>query len=102
MGLRRWCSIESKAFELAVEGNSSGVRILASCRGSVCSVFLGKANSQSLLATIEELIQERGLKVFWRRSKASFPTILHQDAQTSTGGSWLWRSTVQIDRGDIF
>jgi hypothetical protein len=55
--LCRWCSIESKAFELAVEGNSSGVRILESCRGFVCSVFLGKANSQSLLATFNLLIE---------------------------------------------
>jgi hypothetical protein len=55
--LCRWCSIESKAFELAVEGNSSGVQILESCRGVVCSVFLGKANSQLLQATFNLLIE---------------------------------------------
>ena len=35
MGLLRWCSIESKTFELAAEGKSIGVLIHERCRGYV-------------------------------------------------------------------
>lgn len=95
MGLCRRCLIDSKAFELAVEGNSSGVRILESCRGFVHSVFLGRADCRWLLATEEELLQERGSKVFWRHPKLTSLLFSPNDAQTSTGGLWYegaqWR-----------
>jgi hypothetical protein len=39
MGLLRWCSIESKAVELVVEGSFSMVRILERCRGIVRPIY---------------------------------------------------------------
>jgi hypothetical protein len=44
MGMSRWCFIESKSFELAMEGRSSVLHILERCRGSVRSICLGKVN----------------------------------------------------------
>lgn len=85
MGMRRWCSIESKTFELAVEGNSSGVRIIECCRGVVRSVFLGRIDCRWLLATVEELLRERESKVFWRRSRTSFLAILNQRCSNKNG-----------------
>jgi hypothetical protein len=39
MGLLRWCSIESKAVELVVEGSFSMVWILQRCRGIVRPIY---------------------------------------------------------------
>jgi hypothetical protein len=76
-GLCTECLIESKASELAVEGNSSRVQFLK-VAGALFAVLLGRADCRGLLATIEELLRERGLRVLWRKSKTSFPTILAQ------------------------
>jgi hypothetical protein len=54
MGMCRWCSIESKTFKLAVEGNSYGVWIIESCRGVLCFVFLGRTDCLWLLPTVEQ------------------------------------------------
>jgi hypothetical protein len=93
MGLLR-CSIESKAIEMVVEGRSSRVWIRESCRGYIRYMFLGKADSCWLVATVEELLQEIGMLVPWRRSRASSLAVLAQCCSNKhMGVSWSWRST---------
>lgn len=76
MGLSRWFCIESKSFELEVEGRSSVLRIFERCRGTVQSLCLDRVNISWLLANVEELVLEEGMKEFWRCSKVGFPAFL--------------------------
>jgi hypothetical protein len=45
-----------------VEGKSSVLRIFERCRGIIRSLWLGKVNISWLLATVEELVLEEGMK----------------------------------------
>jgi hypothetical protein len=78
MGISRWCFIESKSFELVVEGSSSVLRILERSRGNVLSICFGKVSISWLLATIEALVLEEGSKEFWRRSRVGIPALFAQ------------------------
>jgi hypothetical protein len=64
MGLSRQCCIESKLFELVVEGGFSILRIIERSKGIVRSINLGKANISWLLASIDDLVLEEWAKVF--------------------------------------
>lgn len=85
MGLLRCCSIESNSFEMVVEDRYCVVRIHGSCRGCIRYLFLGKADSRWLLATVEERLQEMGTSVFRRRSRASSPAVLTQRCSNTYG-----------------
>jgi hypothetical protein len=70
--------VESKGFELEVEGGSTGLRIRENCRGYTRFIFLGRIDSCWLLATVEELLSVEGSTVFWRRFGVGFPDIIPQ------------------------
>lgn len=85
--MHRWCSVESKTFELVVQENSSGAWVIERCRDLVRFVFLGRNDCRWLLATVEELLRERESKVFWRCSGTTFTVYLPNGALTNTVGS---------------
>lgn len=63
-GLVRWCTMESKVFELAVEGSSASLRIREKCRGFTRSIYLRRNDSCWLIDIIEELLSVKGSSVF--------------------------------------
>lgn len=78
MGLLRWCFVESKVFELAVEGSSTGLRICEKSIGFIWSIYLGRTDSCWLLDTVEELLTVKSSSAFWKCSRAGFPAIIAQ------------------------
>ncbi len=62
--------MESKLFELVVEGRSPLRRVFERSRGPARSLCLGTVNVSWLLATTEVVVLEEGRKEFWRHSRA--------------------------------
>lgn len=85
MGFSRWCSVESKCFELVVEGAATELKILESSRGVTRSIRLNSKDSSWLLASVEELIAAKDSVVFWRRSRSGFPSTLVQRCANKHG-----------------
>lgn len=77
--------MESKPFELAVEGGSTRLRIREKCRGFTSSIFLGRIDSCWLLDAVEELLSAKSYAVFWKRSWAGFPGIIAQQCANKHG-----------------
>lgn len=87
--------MESKVFELAVEGGSTGLRIHEKCRRFIWSIFLRRTDSCWLLETVEELMTMKGSSVFWKWSRDGFPGFIAQRCSNKHGRFFgcggLWR-----------
>jgi hypothetical protein len=77
--------VESKRFDLVVEGGSKGLRISESSRGITRFIALNGKDSCWLLATLEELLAAKDSAVFWRRSRAGFPSSYAQRCANKHG-----------------
>jgi hypothetical protein len=65
--------VESKCFELDVEGGSTGLRLCEISKGVTRTIFLGRKDAYWLLETVEELLSAKNSSVFWKRSRAWCP-----------------------------
>jgi hypothetical protein len=77
--------VESKRFDLYVEGGSTGLRIGESSRGITRFIALNGKDSRWLLDTLEELLAAKDSAVFWRRSHAGFPSSFAQRCANKHG-----------------
>jgi hypothetical protein len=77
--------VESKSFELDVEGAATGLSIHESSRGVTRSIFLNSKDSSWLLDSVEELLSAKNSAVFWRRSRSGFPGTFAQRCANKHG-----------------
>lgn len=77
--------MESKRFDLYVEGSSTGLRIGESSRGITRFIALNDKDSCWLLDTMEELLVAKDSAVFWRRSRVGFPSSVAQRCANKHG-----------------
>jgi hypothetical protein len=75
--LPRW-SVESKDFEMEIEGAVAGLRIRENCRGSTRPILLNRDETAWLHGSFENMMVVRYSRVFWNQSIPGFPIILAQ------------------------
>ena len=81
---RRW-KLESKEFEVSIQGGATGVRIVERSHNKWRSIFVQRGELAWLVRSVEEVVDLETSEVFWDQSRAGYPRIIVQKCANRHG-----------------